>query len=279
LAFDNSGVTRWQSWRTASPGMFLEVVFPEPTCIDHVRLVTTREALRTGIGLQGMDPEGNWHTLPVQRSTPSIQVTENLQVAAVRALLDRGIRYLLVSPGALGANEFHQNAAAWGLQQIGESGGTRLYLLKTNCTGLPPPDSVSSVSEPRIPEMPPGTYDDTDPRIALHAPWVRDTQFQEAYRHTLTYTNIPGASISLAFTGSAITYVYTRACNRGIAEIWIDDRLKDRLDLYAPDTEWKRQTTYDALGAGRHVIRIRVTGQRFRRASDFFVDLDAVVVE
>jgi hypothetical protein len=276
FAFDNSLVTRWQSWRAATPGMFLEVGFSEPTRIDQVRLLTTTEALQSHIELQGMDADGHWHTLPVQPSISSIRVTENLREAAVRALLDCGIRYLLVSPGALGANEFYENAAAWGIQRIGESGGTRLYLLTTSPTGSLPPDSVSSTSEPAIL---PGAYDDTDPRIALHAPWVRDTQFQEAYRHTLTYTNIPGASIAFAFTGNSVTYVYTRGRNRGIAEVWIDDRFKARLDLYAPDTEWERQTTYDALGPGTHVIRIQVTGQRFPQASDCFVDLDAVIVE
>jgi hypothetical protein len=276
FAFDNNLATRWQSWRTATPGMFLEVDFPEPMRIDQVRLMTAAEAPQTRIELQGMDSDGNWHTLPVQSSRSSIHVTENLRRAAVRALLDRGIRYLLVSPGALGANEFYKDAAAWGIRRIGESGGTRLYLLQTSGSGPPPADSVSSVAEPGIPA---GIYDDTDPRIDLHAPWVRDTQFQEPYRHTLTYTNIPGASISLAFTGKSITYIYTRGYNRGIAEVWIDDRLKDRLNLYAPDTEWQTRSTYDAPGPGTHVIRIVVTGQRFPPASDCFVDLDAVIVE
>src|SRR5262249_38010786 len=158
---------------------------------------------------------------------------------------------------------------------IGESGGTRLYALKTSRTGSPPPDSVSIASDAGIP---PGMYDDMDPRIALHLPWVRDMQFQEAYRHTLTYTNIPDASICFTFTGNSITYLYTRASNRGIAEVWIDDRLKDRVDLYAPDTQWKSRTTYSALGPGAHTIRIRVTGQRSRKSSDCFVDLDAIIV-
>jgi hypothetical protein len=276
FAFDNSLVTRWQSWRAAAPGMFLEVAFAEPMRIDQVRLLTTTEDPEAPIELQEMDPDGDWHTLPVQSSRSAIRVSEDLRAAAVNALLDRGIRYLLVTPGTLGANEFYKNAAAWGIQPIGESGDTRLYILKTDRTRSPPPDSVSSHSAPVIP---PGTYDDTDSRIALHAPWVRDTQFQEAYRHTLAYTNIPGASISFAFTGRAITYIYTRAHNRGIAEVWIDDELKDRLDLYAPDTEWKRRTTYYALGSGIHMVRIRVTGQRSLQASDCFVDLDAVTIE
>ena len=60
--------------------------------------------------------------------------------------------------------------------------------------------------------------------------------------------------------------------------MWIDDRLKGRLDLYSPGTEWESRSTYDSLGPGTHTIRIRVTGQREPQASDCFVDLDALIV-
>jgi hypothetical protein len=115
--------------------------------------------------------------------------------------------------------------------------------------------------------------------MLLRAAWTRDSQFQDAYHHTLTYSNIPGASVSLASTGNAITYVYTRARNRGIAEVLVDGLLKDRVDLYAPDTAWASRTRYDSLGPGTHVIQIRVTGEKNPRASDCFVDLDALIVE
>jgi hypothetical protein len=113
----------------------------------------------------------------------------------------------------------------------------------------------------------------------LQAPWVHDPQFQDAYRHTLTYSDVPEAAVSLAFSGSAITYVYTRASNRGIAEVWIDDRLQERLDLYAPATAWKSQKRYQGLGTGQHVIEIRVAGERNPKSTGSFVDLDALIVE
>jgi hypothetical protein len=277
MAFDNNPVTSWKSWRSAMPGMYLAVRFSEVQQIDRVRLLTRTDCLPMPITLEGMDADGRWHALPVQStSSEAARYRANLRAAAVRAMLDRGVRYLLVSQGALGANEFYENEAAWGIQRIGESGGTRLYALKDCRTDSPPPESVFPASEPVIG---PGMYDDTDPRIALHAPWVRDTQFQETYRHTLTYTNIPDASIDLTFRGSSITYVYTRARNRGIAEIWIDDRLKDRLDLYASDTKWITRTTYGALGSGMHKARIRVTGEHSKQSSDCFVDLDAIIIE
>src|SRR5262249_28877715 len=117
LAFDNSLVTRWRSWGAAAFGMFLAVDFSEPTRLERVQLSTTAEALQSRIELQGMDAEGRWRALSVQRSTSLIPVTENLRATAVRALLDRDIRYLLVSPGAFGANEFAGNAADWGMQE------------------------------------------------------------------------------------------------------------------------------------------------------------------
>ena len=108
----------------------------EPSRIDGVRLLASGSP-RAPIELQGMDAAGRWHTIPVQPFASSIPVTENLRAAAVRALLDRGIRYLLVSPGTLGANDFHTNARAWGILQIGESGGTQLYRLKTDGASSP----------------------------------------------------------------------------------------------------------------------------------------------
>ena len=55
--------------------------------------------------------------------------------------------------------------------------------------------------------VPPGIYDDVAPQIDLRAAWTADTQFLKQIRHTLTYSNIPGATASLAFYGSAVTYV------------------------------------------------------------------------
>jgi hypothetical protein len=272
-AFDNSLVTRWQSWRSATHGMFLGARFLEPKRIDRVRMLIPADCLKNEVELEGMDSDGSWHLLPVQSTSSPASVTEDLRAAAVGAMLDRGIRYLLVSQGALGANEFYENAGAWGMGRIAESGGAWLYAL--SAAGSQPHEPAVSTPERA---MPPGVYDDMDSRIALHAPWVRDTQFQETYGHTLTYSNVPGASICFRFTGTSLTYVYTRANNRGIAEVWIDDRLMDRLDLYASQTKWGSRTTYNALGPGTHTVRIRVTGQHARQSRDCFVDLDGILV-
>ncbi len=275
LAFDGSLVTRWRSWQDAAPGMFLEADFGEPKFVDEVRLLTSSDALRTHIYLRGMDQGGQWRDLAATPTITAAQWNCNRRVEAVRALLAHGIRYLLVTMTAFGANDFVENAAEWGIRLVGESEGARLYRLDPDHAATAPAVTAAAARD----AAPPGEYDDTDPRLCLREPWTRDPQFQEAFGHTLSYSNVAGASASLAFDGDAITYVYTRACNRGIAEVWVDGQLRGRLDLYAGETAWKSRTKYSGLGSGRHVIDIRVTGEKNPRANGGFVDLDALIVE
>lgn len=273
LAFDGSLVTRWRSWEDAVPGMFLDVDFGEARLVDEARLIISPDALRDHVDLAGMDTSGEWHNLAAVPLVAPVPITGNLRQEAIRQLTTRGIGYLLVTPFAFGANDFNENADVWGVRFIAESEGARLY-------GLEPDRAVAaSIHESPEAPVPAGAYDDADPRVRLLDPWTRDPQFQDAYRHTLTYSDIPGASATLAFSGDAITYVYTRASNRGIAEVRIDGQLKDEIDLYAPATAWQSRRRYGELGPGAHVLEIRVTGQRNSRATGCFVDLDALIVE
>ncbi len=270
LAFDGRPVTRWRSWERARPGMFVEVDLGRPQTVDEVRLPTTPDARETRVDLYGMDSRGAWRRLGpggLAARAPGC----DLRLAAIRTLLSRGIRYLLVSPGVFGANEFFDHPDTWGIQREAETDGRRLYRL----TGVRS-DDPSTAEQPPAPE---GAYDDTDDRIRLQEPWTRDTQFLEAAGHTLTYTNIPGASFTLRFAGDSITYVYTSAVNRGIAEVAVDGEVKGRLDLYSAETRWRQRASYDHLGPGPHELRVRVTGEKNPKATGCFADLDELIVE
>jgi hypothetical protein len=256
--------------------MFLEVDFGESKLIDQVSLVNDPGERGSDIHLLGMDDDGQWHELSSRSSIAPVPITGNMRKEAVRQLMARGIRYLLVTPAAFGANDFTARPAAWGIRPSGESGGAYLYWL----------DPDHTVTEPSTPMLagggaavPPGVYDDADPHIQLREPWTHDPQFQEAYRHTLTYSDMLGASASLTFRGRSITFVYTGARNRGIAEVRIDGQLKERLDLYTANTLWQTYRKYEGFDQGDHVIEIRVTGQRNPLAAGCFVDLDALIVE
>lgn len=276
LAFDGSPVTRWRSWEPAKPGMFLEVDFGKPQFVDEASLLVPSGGLEPHVILRGMDANGKWRDLSAHPDIHDAQISGNPRVEAIRELTSHGIGYLLVTPAAYGANEFNEHPDLWGLRLAGESEGARLYRLDPAHASPEPAAANANSSDPPVP---PGSYDDTDPHVHLREPWTRDPQFQDAYSHTLTYSNLPGAAISMAFSGSAIAYVFTAASNRGIAEVWLDGRLKSAVDLYSPITAWKSQRKFAALGPGGHVIEIRVTGKRNPRAVGSFVDLDALIVE
>jgi hypothetical protein len=124
----------------------------------------------------------------------------------------------------------------------------------------------------------PGIHDNTEPRIEYSGAWLHDKQFAEPVGQTLSYSDGAGDSLKLTFDGSAITYIYTRAANRGIGEIWLDGRLARRVNLYAAQTTW-RSSARVSVSQGLHSLEVRVTGRKDRKASGSFVDLDAVRVE
>jgi hypothetical protein len=47
----------------------------------------------------------------------------------------------------------------------------------------------------------PGTYDDQDPAVALRGSWTQDGGWAEAYAHTITFSNLAGSEIRLAYQG------------------------------------------------------------------------------
>ena len=122
-----------------------------------------------------------------------------------------------------------------------------------------------------------GIYEDSDPKIEFNGAWSRG-RFSGASNGSLIFSDQPGGRLRLAFIGSAIAYVYTRAANRGLAEISIDGRARPALSLYSRSTQWQAETVFSDLGPGPHTIEIRVMGQKEPQSSGYYVDLDRFVV-
>ncbi|HXM43779.1 MAG TPA: glycosyltransferase [Bryobacteraceae bacterium] len=124
----------------------------------------------------------------------------------------------------------------------------------------------------------PGIYDDFDPSLVFTGPWLQDKVWPQTHSHTVTYSNLPGATVRFAFSGSLLTYVYTKAANRGKADIAIDGVPRATLDLYSRQTEWQSRTTFK-VDAGRHLAVITILPDKNRRSSDRFIDVDALEVQ
>ena len=123
-----------------------------------------------------------------------------------------------------------------------------------------------------------GVYDDIDPFVLFRGDWDRSDRFDDAYQKTVAFTDTSGAEAAFAFEGTAITYVFTKAPNRGIAGVTIDGVSKGTFDLYSATVQWRSRLTFDGLGAGRHVFALHVTGRSRSGAEGAFVDLDALEV-
>jgi hypothetical protein len=123
-----------------------------------------------------------------------------------------------------------------------------------------------------------GFYDDIDPSIVFRGDWDHDQSFAEADRHTVSYSNVPGAEIAFAFEGERLTYTFTRAPNRGIAAVTIDGAGQPAIDLYSPKVEWQASKKFCCFAPGRHLAVIRVTGEHSPQSSGRYVDLDSLTV-
>lgn len=130
-----------------------------------------------------------------------------------------------------------------------------------------------------LPLARPGTYDDFDAPVRFRGDWIQTDDFTGPYHHTISYSDDPDAEVELAFEGTSLTCVLTKAPNRGLAEIVIDGVSKAKPDLYSPAVQWQSRVEFTGLGSGRHTVVVRVLGQKRPESQGTFVDLDAFEVK
>ncbi len=193
---------------------------------------------------------------------------------AYRLLHDWNIRYV-VAPKPAYDVEVHPAAIQSLLDACTtpEYQSTGFYLARIE-PGCATPQHAQRVPLP----MQPGAYDDFDPSIVYDGPWIRDRRFSEPFAHTLTYINVPGATVRFAFNGSLLSYVYTKAANRGIAAVDIDGVRQPPVDLYSAETAWHHLSMFK-VPPGRHTATITVDPDKNSKSSDRYIDVDGFVVQ
>jgi len=122
-----------------------------------------------------------------------------------------------------------------------------------------------------------GTFDDVSQDIHYAGAWSHGS-FPFAAGGTVMYSNSPGSVARLSFEGSEITYVYSRAFNRGIAEVKLDGIPRGEIDLYSPKIVWQARTVFGDLSPGKHTFEVIVSGRKDSPATDRYVDVDALIV-
>lgn len=128
-AFDNSPVTLWRSGEAIRPGMYVQVNFNGTEQADGVLIESSPDQNQIRLKLEGSDSAGRWQTLAAAPSIYDAAPPLVLRRAAARELERRGVSYILLFDGEFGADDFRANQDLWGIKQVGEADGARLYQL------------------------------------------------------------------------------------------------------------------------------------------------------
>lgn len=139
---------------------------------------------------------------------------------------------------------------------------------------IPPP------AAPKRPMRPcaAGLVDDQSGRLEYRGSWAAMRHFGLSCGGTLSYTSQPGSEVAFEFQGTSVTYVFTRAYTRAMVDVLIDGSLRDEIDQFSPEIEWRSEATYGGLAPGRHTITIRALHSKATASTGYDVDVDGFVV-
>jgi hypothetical protein len=129
-AVDGNPVTRWRPRQSATPGMYVEIDFGEELALTEVKVEMAKDFPLPALQLFGAGEQGDWFPLAAEAKSQDVALVPGLRGAAMDALRNHGIRYLLVGPGDPGDDDYKANGRLWGLHWIGERIGTRLYRIE-----------------------------------------------------------------------------------------------------------------------------------------------------
>jgi hypothetical protein len=126
---DGKLITFWISGDSLHPGQFVQLDFAEAEPADSVRIETSPNQWGIRLHLEGQDAAGVWRPLASQPEILTAPPPPDLRRTAAEELKRRGIDYLLMFDGEFGADDLQKNADLWGVRQVAEYQGARLYQL------------------------------------------------------------------------------------------------------------------------------------------------------
>jgi beta propeller repeat protein len=121
----------------------------------------------------------------------------------------------------------------------------------------------------------PTRYEESSPSVAWTGTWTNYSNASYSGGAT-KYTNSTGASATLTFSGTSVTFLSCATSNRGIAKVYIDGVYQQDVDLYSATTQYQKAVyTKSGLTSGAHTIKIEVSGIKNPSSSNYYVDVDA----
>jgi hypothetical protein len=126
MAFDNSYLTRWCTREPAAAGMHVEIDFGAPATLDMLTIEAgTGET--AALRIEALDQRGGWVALSEKAQPAPLGKVTGLRRAAMQEFKARGVPYLLVKDTADNAEDLWRNKKFWGVRELFEVAGYRLY--------------------------------------------------------------------------------------------------------------------------------------------------------
>ena len=118
-------------------------------------------------------------------------------------------------------------------------------------------------------------YDQTDSRFVYAGTWAPYSS-TSAWNGSYSRASTSGASVTLTFTGTRLTWIATKGTTTGLADVYLDGALQPTVDLSAPAVAYQQEawSTGD-LTSGVHTVKIV---RDSLSASGKFLTIDAVDV-
>ncbi len=134
-----------------------------------------------------------------------------------------------------------------------------------------PATATPSFTPPVTPVTP--NVEDND-SVMQYDGWraVRDSNASgDSYR----VSSVANDKVKIGFTGSVLRWVTYRGPDQGIAQVYVDGKLIDTVDLYNATPQFQFVKEYKKLGRGNHVVVIRVTPNKNPNSANTNIVLDA----
>ncbi|MFJ8158665.1 beta-galactosidase [Streptomyces sp. NPDC094468] len=124
------------------------------------------------------------------------------------------------------------------------------------------------------------TWDDPDSALQYAGSWshVADTSYTGGdYKHTESFSNKAGDSLTVPFDGTAIRWIGSKTGNHGYADVYLDGTKTATVD----DSGGESQAVLfqkTGLTPGAHTLKIVVAGNHSSGSTDDYVAVDAIDV-
>ncbi len=115
--------------------------------------------------------------------------------------------------------------------------------------------------------------------FVLSGNWTKQTGLQPAHGGSITASKEKGSVAELGFDGTKVRVFSKLGADCGTFQVRVDEQTTETVDTYSADDIWGACVYEKDIPAGKHTLRIEVTGEHSQRATDSLVHLDGVRVE